>query len=53
MEKTGLIAPLDNLKNTKIWVESTSLDMVVNERIVDKVVDFYHALGNDKKLTYR
>ena len=24
--RMGLIAPLENLKNTKIWVESTTLD---------------------------
>jgi len=24
--RMGLIAPLENLKNTKIWVESTKLD---------------------------
>jgi hypothetical protein len=53
LEAKGLIADLDNLKNTKIWVESTTLDMMVNERIVDKTVDFYRALGNNDNLKYR
>lgn len=53
MQAKGLIADLDNLKNTKIWVESTALDEMVNERIVDKTVDFYRALGNDDNLKYR
>ena len=53
MADVGLIANLDNLKNTKIWVESTTTDQTVNYRIVDKVVDFYRSLGNTKNLTYR
>jgi len=54
MESKGLIAKLDNLKNTKIWIESTTLDLMVNDRIVDKTVAFYEALGSSTaNLTYK
>ena len=41
----GLIDPISNLKDTKVWVESVTMDMLVNERVVAKVADFYRAAG--------
>ena len=49
----GLIDPIINLKDSRVWVESTTLDMMVNERVVAKVYDFYRAVGvPDDQITY-
>lgn len=53
LESQGLISNLENLKSTKIWVESTTLDKMVSPNIVDKTFDFYHKLGNISNTTYQ
>jgi hypothetical protein len=49
----GLIDPISNLKEAEVWAESTTLDMLVNERVVAKVLDFYRAVGvPEHRLTF-
>jgi hypothetical protein len=40
-EKKGLIDPLDNIKEAKVWVGSTIDDKVFSQAIVSKAQTFY------------
>ena len=50
-EMSNEIAPLKNLKNTKVWIFSGTLDSTVYHTIVNITNDFYKLMGT-RDLTY-